>query len=898
MYNPVDFYSYFKECYKLDYKEFTVENLLSAKYSYKWFATGKEELFNDDLPLTPYTNEKVSELEKDVELYKLEKKLFYACFFILGKNENSLSKDKRICAPLILFPATIKTINDDKFLEIDQADFIINQSILTKLETISDQLPKDLFLSELSEKIANDKNNLIGLKNLFDKYFSNINTDELLMFPKVWSVEKLRKHFTNKQLQDNEYEIVPAAGTVLIEKSESTLRVTNDLDEMAQMAEFNTCTKNLVKEQTQKRSFEFSYYKSRLNTDQYKALQNAYRYTNSVIVGPPGTGKTYTITSIISDAVIKNQSVLVVSKTKQAVEVLREMLEEEFHLKDYLIHTLGSRYKYSLQTKIRNYLNGIIFKENTDLNEPLLKQLFKNLEKQEEKFEKFIERELKKSDLEFNSNLNFFDKWKKIYLKSISLNGAKLWTHFHEIEQLLSELEHQIGSFSKRKIQNNIKNNSRTYRKDISLFYNALNATNFTSYKETLKTINQQNILKVFPVWLANLSELNSVLPLQPDMFDLVIIDEATQCDIASALPALFRAKRAIIAGDPNQLKHYSFVSQAQQTSLREKYNLPQDYIFDYRNRSILDLFISKVQNQEQVTFLREHFRSTPSLIEFSNQQFYEGQLEVLKSTPKHTTHKQLELVETNGTRNKKGVNEIEAMSVIAKLEELVETYETEKSPPSIGIISPFSTQVDFINKKIREKFDLVHLKKFNVLCGTPYNFQGSEREIILISFCVCDQTHPSAFVHANKPEVLNVAITRAKSYQYIFKSVSDQSLKQDSLLYQYFSFIRNFSHTGNTPIELDKFQEEVTTHLKQAHYDSVRCGYPLAGNLLDILVTHNGKNYFIDLIGYPGIFKEAFPIERYKTLTRTGVKSFPLHYSYWKNHKEKVVKKLTDLID
>ena len=42
MYNPVDFYNYFKECYKLDYKEFTVDNLLSAKYNYKWFATGKE----------------------------------------------------------------------------------------------------------------------------------------------------------------------------------------------------------------------------------------------------------------------------------------------------------------------------------------------------------------------------------------------------------------------------------------------------------------------------------------------------------------------------------------------------------------------------------------------------------------------------------------------------------------------------------------------------------------------------------------------------------------------------------------------------------------------------------------------------------------------------------------
>jgi superfamily I DNA and/or RNA helicase len=180
-------------------------------------------------------------------------------------------------------------------------------------------------------------------------------------------------------------------------------------------------------------------------------------------------------------------------------------------------------------------------------------------------------------------------------------------------------------------------------------------------------------------------------LTLEKDLFDLVIMDEATQCDIASALPALYRAKNAVVVGDPNQLRHYSFVSKAQQVNLRTKCGLPEEKTFDYRNRSILDFYISKIPQQDQVSFLREHFRSSPSLIEFSNEQFYEGQLEVLKSTPKHTAENQLEIIEVSGSRNEKGVNETEAVAIIEKLKELVAKHTAFSKPPTIGVISPLS---------------------------------------------------------------------------------------------------------------------------------------------------------------------------------------------------------------
>ncbi|TRX66383.1 DEAD/DEAH box helicase [Carboxylicivirga sp. M1479] len=896
-YRPKDFYAYYRDCYKLDYKEFEVNNILSHKHSFKWFVSKTEELLSGKLPIIPYFNTKTEELEKEIELFKLEKKLFYGCFFLIGKKESSFSKDKRVCAPLFLFPAEIETINEEKYLKIERDNLIINRAVLTKLEPKESNLTKDNFIQEVSDLLNADYSDFISLKSLFDKYFSNIDTNELLLYPTIWPVSKIRKDLSEKEYSENHFKIIPAAGTVFIKKSESSLRVLNDLSELAKSDAFNSSIQNLINEECTETEFGTSLYKSRLNTDQYKALQNAYRFTNSVIVGPPGTGKTYTITSIVSDAVLNNKSVLVVSKTKQAVEVLRSMLQDDFKLKENLIHTTGRNYKLSLKVKIRKYLSGISARKDFAFKEVVIHKLFNELSQLEEQFEHFVEHELELSDLEFAKGLNLLNKWKRFYLNIRSFNGDKLWQLFNNLDNVLLRLEREISYFTKGKIQSNINNNFRLFRKDISRFLDALEASSFSEYKRLLTEVKQENILKAFPIWLANLSDLNSVLPLEKDLFDLVIIDEATQCDIASALPALYRAKKAIVVGDPNQLRHYSFVSSAQQFSLQEKHGLPEDKILDYRNRSILDFFISKVADQQQVSFLREHFRSTPSLIEFSNKQFYDGQLEVLKSTPRHIASNQLEIVNTEGKRNDRGVNEVEANAVIDKLDSLIKKHNYTPQKPSIGIISPFSKQVAHINKLLKDKYGLEELKMHKILCGSPYNFQGSERDIILLSFAVCDLSHPSAFIHVNKPEVLNVAITRAKSYQVIFKSVADESMNKESLLYQYFKFAEEFSHINGQSPEKDNFQNEVYHELVKLKYDSVHCGYPLAGNMLDVLVTNQNKNYFIDLIGYPGMFKEAFTLERYKTLARTGVKSFPLHYSFWRKDKAAAIKIIKKVI-
>ncbi len=891
-----DFYNYFRDCYRLDNREFFVNNLLSTKYKYQYFLEKEEELLREILPYIPFNHPNIETLEKDIELYRLEKKLFYGCFFVLGRSNSPLSKDKRVCSPLLLYPAEIVTIDDLKFLKIEKNEVIINRTILSKLEMQNNTLSKDNFLEELEEKLEIHNDTGGWLKELLDKYFHNQNSEELNIYPSAWSQENVKSYFKGRLKQDH-YKVIPAFATVLLEKSFSSLRVLNDLDLMIEKNEFSTSMENLLAQKTSPQPFDSSYFQLQLNKEQYKALENVHKYHNSVLIGPPGTGKSYTIASIAADMVTQGKSVLIVSKTKQSVEVVREMLQKEYLLKDYIIHTTGHNYKVSLKAKLRKYLSGMISSFSSEKIKNSTQSNYDSLKEKEEILKNMIETELKISSLDFHPNKNIIHHFKKYFIEIKYDGGKEMWKVFHDTTKLINTLNRNLKNYVKDVVKENVLIKSKVYRNDLSLYYDGFEADNFTEKKKILSKINYDNFFKVFPIWLANLTELSSVVPLQKEIFDLVIIDEATQCDIASALPAIYRAKNVLITGDPNQLRHYSFVSKAQQNKALDKYELSSDKIFDYRNRSILDIFLSKVGEQEQVTFLREHFRSTPSLIEFSNQYFYDQQLEIIKSTPEFTGTSQIEYHHVEiGQRNEKGVNELEAKALVTKLTVLITDCIEKGECLTIGVISPFSTQVTYLNSLIREHLDLELIKKFNLLCGTPYHFQGSERDIILLSLGVCDETHHSAFIHINKPEVLNVSITRARKYQYVFGSLSEK-LQGDSLLTSYISFIKSFKYHEEKDMSKDQFQQDIIEVLKKKSINEIYTGYLVAGDVLDILVVYNGQNYFLDLIGFEGKYEKSLGLERYKTLTRTGIKCLPIHYSYWKKNKKNSIQKIVDFI-
>jgi superfamily I DNA and/or RNA helicase len=112
-------------------------------------------------------------------------------------------------------------------------------------------------------------------------------------------------------------------------------------------------------------------------------------------------------------------------------------------------------------------------------------------------------------------------------------------------------------------------------------------------------------------------------------LFDVAIIDEASQCDIASCFPILFRAKRAVIVGDDKQLPHLSFLEKAKEQSFLSQYEIPDKYqlMWRFRTNSMFDL--ANYYSTSPV-LLDEHFRSLYPIIEFSNREFYGSRLRIM----------------------------------------------------------------------------------------------------------------------------------------------------------------------------------------------------------------------------------------------------------------------------
>ena len=158
---------------------------------------------------------------------------------------------------------------------------------------------------------------------------------------------------------------------------------------------------------------------------------------------------------------------------------------------------------------------------------------------------------------------------------------------------------------------------------------------------------------------------------MKPGLFDVVIIDEASQCDIASCFPLLYRAKRAVVVGDDKQLPHMSFLEKAKEQSFLSQYAIPDKYqlMWRFRTNSMFDL--ANYYSMSPV-LLDEHFRSLPPIINFSNREFYGDRIRIMSRNSNEGNALELIYVpdgkvDLDATRN---LPEVEA--VVKRLHEII----------------------------------------------------------------------------------------------------------------------------------------------------------------------------------------------------------------------------------
>jgi len=402
-----------------------------------------------------------------------------------------------------------------------------------------------------------------------------------------------------------------------------------------------------------------------------------------------------------------------------------------------------------------------------------------------------------------------------------------------------------------------------------------------------LETEDFKPLLEAFPCWCVTTYAVSGSLPLKPGLFDVAIIDEASQCDIASCFPILYRAKKAVIVGDDKQLPHLSFLEKAKEQSFLTQYGIADKYqlMWRFRTNSMFD--IANYYSMFPV-LLDEHFRSYPPIINFSNQEFYGNRIKVMKMDTSSTPILETVVVpdgkvDFDATRN---LPEIEAL--IKYLQDIIVEDERLNSdkPISIGIISPFRAQVEQLKISVSRVLSEHMIKKHQIEIGTAHTFQGDERDVILISWALANNSHSQSLTFIQKPNLFNVAITRARSKMVNFVSKPPNEF-QDGIFRSYLAFVQEYQDKYKL-IKENKLDDNIYKNnfekaVNKAFTDkghSVKAGVEVAGVSVDLFVDNK---FVVECDGVEDNVKPTVSdLKKQAVLERCGIKVFRITYREW----------------
>ncbi len=394
-------------------------------------------------------------------------------------------------------------------------------------------------------------------------------------------------------------------------------------------------------------------------------------------------------------------------------------------------------------------------------------------------------------------------------------------------------------------------------------------------------------LLEAFPCWCVTTYAVSDSLPLKPGMFDVAIIDEASQCDIASCFPIMYRAKKSVIVGDDKQLPHLSFLEKAKEQSFLSQYGIPDKYqlMWRFRTNSMFDLADYYSMNS---VMLDEHFRSLPPVINFSNREFYSNRIRVMRKDS--LNDKVLDLVkvpegkvDSDATRNLPEVEEL-----VKVLHEII--IEDEKNnpdnPTSIGIISPFRAQVEQLKISVPKVLSDYMIRKHQIEIGTAHTFQGDERDIMLISWGFANNSHPQSITFIQKPNLFNVAITRAKNKCINFVSHDIETMSEGHFR-NYISYIKEYLERkralANDEIDANiyknPFEREVADEIRKLDHH-VLAGVDIAGLSADLVVD---DKFILEIDGVEDKQKSNIPnMKKQSILERSGYKVKRITFREW----------------
>lgn len=282
-----------------------------------------------------------------------------------------------------------------------------------------------------------------------------------------------------------------------------------------------------------------------------------------------------------------------------------------------------------------------------------------------------------------------------------------------------------------------------------------------------LSAINPANFFKIAPLWIGTVADTETVLPARAGIFDLVILDEASHINQLRAAPVLARARRAVVAGDPRQLRFVSFSADERLREALDRHELG-DFAaqLDTGRVSAYDL----ARGAGPAVELTEHHRGVPHLIGFSAARFYGGRVAPVTTHPRNHEADAITVHRVDAKRaNAKGVITAEVDRAVELLAEFV-----ERGDRGLAVLSPFRAQADAIEAAIVRRFDLATIRERRIRSGTVHAFQGSEAETVIAALGVAEGDPAGRRRFLAGPNLFNVMITRAREHLHLVTALDD----------------------------------------------------------------------------------------------------------------------------
>ena len=348
-------------------------------------------------------------------------------------------------------------------------------------------------------------------------------------------------------------------------------------------------------------------YDDKININQVNVVYNALKYPVTYVQGPPGTGKTQTILNVILSAFFGGKTVLVCSSNNKPVDGIIEKLNFNYRNEEVIFPylRLGKFNDVIMATKKIKKLYE--YETNKVVKEDLIKKIINNVDGKHEKLLNLLSIQERRIEIE-----NYLECAYKL-LKGLTKKEVLVYKNLNiRIKQLEKELD-QLPEITNNQLLELFTPLNSDNKQIQFLYFNSLgyiNKLKQPKYKELIKICYMEDDderAKEFNKWIQideNMKLLNNVFPIifstnisssrlgSPKYsFDMVIMDEAGQCNIAHALIPIVRAESLLLVGDPHQLKPVIILEDKVNQKLIEKYNVPESY--DYVKYSILDVMVN-----------------------------------------------------------------------------------------------------------------------------------------------------------------------------------------------------------------------------------------------------------------------------------------------------------------